>query len=306
MKHSVATNDPRGDQAREAGSPGGRGSPAGCRQGGGGVPRFLLSCPAGHTSREIHGQARTASNPARHAAPRPAQGHNGPPFMTFHRAFLLEMERSLLAVAPALGALPYWDITVSAQGRAAAHVRSKDGRQAEQRQAEHGAGGSPLSTTESLTVHVAALRLQLDNPGTGKYFGTPKTIFSKKYAGQNDGDPRVGAGVTSGAAPLALAGRSAGQGEASSSAIAPCSRRLHGPAPSSPACAAAGRTDIPLSRSLVMRQCLHPMAPPTQECLRGARSTASSPPSGPSTSRCTTAPRSASPAGPPTSTPTRW
>lgn len=118
--------------------------------------------------------------------------------MTFHRAFLLEMERSLLAVAPALGALPYWDITVSAQGRAAAQVRRKDGRQAEQRHAEHGAGGSPLSTIELLTVHVAALRLQLDNPGTGKYFGTPKTIFSEKYAGQNDGDPRVGSGVTSG------------------------------------------------------------------------------------------------------------
>lgn len=48
--------------------------------------------------------------------------------------------------------------------------------------------------------------LQLDNPGTGKYFGTPKTIFSPKYLGQNDGDPRVGSGVTSGAAtPLAAA-----------------------------------------------------------------------------------------------------
>lgn len=35
--------------------------------------------------------------------------------MTFHRAFLLEMEQSLLSVAPALKALPYWDITVSAQ-----------------------------------------------------------------------------------------------------------------------------------------------------------------------------------------------
>lgn len=37
----------------------------------------------------------------------PLQGHNGPPFMTFHRAFLLELENSMLAVAPGLGALPY-------------------------------------------------------------------------------------------------------------------------------------------------------------------------------------------------------
>ncbi|KAL4429046.1 hypothetical protein ABPG77_006085 [Micractinium sp. CCAP 211/92] len=60
-----------------------------------------------------------------------------------------QMEQSLLLVSPTLKALPYWDIT-------------------------------------------------LDNPGTGKYFGTPKTIFSPKYLGQNDGDPRVGSGVTSG------------------------------------------------------------------------------------------------------------
>ncbi|KAL4430833.1 hypothetical protein ABPG75_006089 [Micractinium tetrahymenae] len=48
--------------------------------------------------------------------PRGDQGHNGPPFMTFHRAFLLEMEQSLLAVAPALKALPYWDITLDNPG----------------------------------------------------------------------------------------------------------------------------------------------------------------------------------------------
>lgn len=36
--------------------------------------------------------------------------------MTFHRAWLLELEEALLAVAPALGALPYWDITLDSPG----------------------------------------------------------------------------------------------------------------------------------------------------------------------------------------------
>ncbi|KAI9023181.1 hypothetical protein DFJ74DRAFT_668055 [Hyaloraphidium curvatum] len=48
--------------------------------------------------------------------PRGDQGHNGPNFMTFHRAWLLELERSLLAVAPAMRALPYLDITADLKG----------------------------------------------------------------------------------------------------------------------------------------------------------------------------------------------
>ncbi|KAI7837734.1 hypothetical protein COHA_008456 [Chlorella ohadii] len=44
--------------------------------------------------------------------PRGDQGHNGPPFMTFHRAFLLELEESLLAICPDMKALPYWDLTL--------------------------------------------------------------------------------------------------------------------------------------------------------------------------------------------------
>ena len=43
--------------------------------------------------------------------PRGDQGHFSPCFMNFHRAFLLELEQSLLAISPAMGALPYWDIT---------------------------------------------------------------------------------------------------------------------------------------------------------------------------------------------------
>lgn len=37
------------------------------------------------------------------------QGHYGPAFPTFHRAFTLLFEESLLAVSPEVGALPYWD-----------------------------------------------------------------------------------------------------------------------------------------------------------------------------------------------------
>lgn len=36
--------------------------------------------------------------------------------MTFHRAWLLELEEALLAVSPALGALPYWDVSLDAPG----------------------------------------------------------------------------------------------------------------------------------------------------------------------------------------------
>jgi hypothetical protein len=43
-------------------------------------------------------------------------GHYGPHFMTFHRAFLLKYERALLAVDPSIGALPYWNIANDAVG----------------------------------------------------------------------------------------------------------------------------------------------------------------------------------------------
>ena len=41
--------------------------------------------------------------------PRCDQGHYGPAFATYHRAFNLLMERSLLSVDPGIEALPYWD-----------------------------------------------------------------------------------------------------------------------------------------------------------------------------------------------------
>eukprot|EP00808_Paulinella_micropora_P024537 g71512.t1 len=44
--------------------------------------------------------------------PRCDQGHYGPQFMTFHRAMLLKWELSLLSIAPSLGAMPYWDISL--------------------------------------------------------------------------------------------------------------------------------------------------------------------------------------------------
>jgi hypothetical protein len=46
------------------------------------------------------------------------QGHLGPGFAIFHRAFVLIFEESLLSINPAIGALPYWDYNVdSSDGR---------------------------------------------------------------------------------------------------------------------------------------------------------------------------------------------
>jgi len=39
------------------------------------------------------------------------QGHYGPHFANFHRAYLLKFENSLLAVDPRIEALPYWDMS---------------------------------------------------------------------------------------------------------------------------------------------------------------------------------------------------
>jgi len=41
-------------------------------------------------------------------------GHFGPHFMTFHIAFLLQYERSLMSIDPLIEALPYWDMTYDA------------------------------------------------------------------------------------------------------------------------------------------------------------------------------------------------
>jgi hypothetical protein len=41
--------------------------------------------------------------------PRCDQAHFGPHFMTFHRALLLKVERSLLAIDSDIEAMPYWD-----------------------------------------------------------------------------------------------------------------------------------------------------------------------------------------------------
>ena len=48
------------------------------------------------------------------AAPGCDQGHQGPAFATFHRAFGLRFERALMAVDPRVDALPYWDYNVEA------------------------------------------------------------------------------------------------------------------------------------------------------------------------------------------------
>lgn len=44
--------------------------------------------------------------------PRCDQGHYGPIFGIFHRAFLLQFENSLLSIDPIIGALPYWNMAL--------------------------------------------------------------------------------------------------------------------------------------------------------------------------------------------------
>ncbi len=49
---------------------------------------------------------RPTQHAAAVAARPPAQAHGAPCFMTFHRAWLLELEAAILSVSPSLGALP--------------------------------------------------------------------------------------------------------------------------------------------------------------------------------------------------------
>lgn len=72
--------------------------------------------------------------------PRPA----GPPFMTFHRAFLLELEESLLAVCPDMLALPYW-------------VRGRAGRLGASCTQQ---GGTPLPWRGAWACHVSEGRVR--------------------------------------------------------------------------------------------------------------------------------------------------
>jgi hypothetical protein len=55
--------------------------------------------------------------PSKHAVTttdsRGDQGHFSAAFMTWHSAFLLEFENSLLSIDPSIGALPYWDSTIT-------------------------------------------------------------------------------------------------------------------------------------------------------------------------------------------------
>jgi len=49
------------------------------------------------------------------ASPGGDEAHLGPAFATYHRAFLLKFELSLLAVDPGIGAVPYWDYNIEAK-----------------------------------------------------------------------------------------------------------------------------------------------------------------------------------------------
>ena len=64
----------------------------------------------------------------KHAAatldPRGDQGHGSPAYVTFHRLFLLEYERSLLAVDPAVGGLPWTTNTSAAATSRSTSARS--------------------------------------------------------------------------------------------------------------------------------------------------------------------------------------
>lgn len=48
--------------------------------------------------------------------PRCDQGHFGPIFIVFHRAMLLVFENSLIAIDPAIEAMPYWNVGYDANG----------------------------------------------------------------------------------------------------------------------------------------------------------------------------------------------
>lgn len=94
MKHAVATNDPRGDQGHN-----GEGLHSAACAAGSTTLLPTLSCKPCLSLPNSHLLPYSPSN---------APPGEGPPFMTFHRAFLLELEESLLAVCPDMKALPYW------------------------------------------------------------------------------------------------------------------------------------------------------------------------------------------------------
>jgi len=48
------------------------------------------------------------------ADPRCDQAHLGPAFATYHRAFTLQFELSLMSIDPTIAALPYWDYNIEA------------------------------------------------------------------------------------------------------------------------------------------------------------------------------------------------
>lgn len=248
----------------------------GLRSGPGGIeagPAGPPPPPSTHSrtaAHEEHAQPPCYTSSLSSARLLPAQGHNGPPFMTFHRAFLMEIEQSLLTVSPTLKALPYWDITVRAR---VARVWDDPRGCGRPNQAARGGVLAAAQPSSRRAVPATPLlprptHLQLDNPGTGKYFGTPKAIFSEKYLGRNDGDPRVGAGVTTGAAPLPAAALAALHTlvvtQTYSTAV--CRPTQHSTCYNT-RCKPLNKTPPPHS--------LHPQA-----CLPGARCSASSPPSG--------------------------
>jgi hypothetical protein len=95
VKHAVAAYDPRGDQVSCLLIPIYVWYPL--------WPLIMIFC-----TWDIQQQVSIASHVL--------QGHNGPHFMTFHRAFLLEYENALLSVVPELKAMPYLDITLDFPG----------------------------------------------------------------------------------------------------------------------------------------------------------------------------------------------
>ena len=60
------------------------------------------------------------------------QAHFGPQFQTWHGAFILEFEMSLLAIDPAIGACPYWDASIDGAFPASVTLATEKARTAAQ------------------------------------------------------------------------------------------------------------------------------------------------------------------------------